>query len=64
MALIRRNVENGNNQVRTTDRPQILFRMNLSFVEVEYFYIRLARGKIGTTEWTRTTDPYHVKVVL
>jgi hypothetical protein len=20
--------------------------------------------KIGTTEWTRTTDPYHVKVVL
>ena len=40
MALIRRNVENGNNQVRTTDRPQILFRMNLSFVEVEYFYIR------------------------
>jgi len=41
MALIRRNVENGNNQVRTTDRPQILFRMNLSFVEVEYFYIRL-----------------------
>jgi hypothetical protein len=20
--------------------------------------------EIGTTEWTRTTDPYHVKVVL
>ena len=34
--------------------------MKLGGIEDEVFYNVI----FGTTEWIRTTDPYHVKVVL
>ena len=49
--------------LRHTQQSKDIKYYCLAIDEMEIYLPRNGKA-IGTTEWTRTTDPHHVKVVL
>ena len=52
---------------RSVSRIKDIHRTHLMVFEtwrIKGVYKAISKKEIGTTEWIRTTDPHHVKVVL
>ena len=49
---------------KTYDRKYDRNQLILTGIQLQAYVFKGLREYTGTTEWTRTTDPHHVKVVL